>query len=98
MRNAQRLILIACMTSALAADRVAASAPSVRPVVLQTARQLAGRLVISFRRTVPAVRMQRARCDEVGPQTAAVDFAPVVAQAHPCDFSPEQYRLPPPAL
>lgn len=98
MRNAQRLILIACMTSALAADRVAAAAPSVRPVVLQTARQIAGRLVISFRRTVPAVRMQQARCDEAKPQTAATAFAPAAAQAHPCDFSPQQYRLPPPAL
>jgi hypothetical protein len=98
MKQTRRILMVAFLATALAADHVAAAAPSVRPVVADAARRLAGRLVITFRRTVPSIRFQPFRADE-RPADQKPSFVAVDAVLpHLSAFSPFQFRLPPPAL
>ena len=97
MKRAQRLVMVACVATALCADRVGAAVPSLRPQAIETARTIAGRLVVSFRRIVPAVRLHEARREE-----RPIALRPVCREAsaphtHPCPLAPSLYRLPPPA-
>jgi hypothetical protein len=98
MKQTRRILMVAFVATALAADHVAAAAPSVRPVVVETAKRLAGRLVVTFRRTVPSIRFQPFRADErpadVKPTVVAVEWA----LPHLFESSPFQFRLPPPVL
>ena len=98
MKQTRRILMVAFVATALAADHVAASAPSGRPAVIETTRRLAGRLVVTFRRTVPSIRFQPFRADErpadEKPGLIAVD----VALPHLFECSPFQFRLPPPVL
>lgn len=98
MKQTRRILMVAFVATALAADHVAAAAPSVRPAVIESARRLAGRLVVTFRRTVPSIRFQPFRADErpadETPSFVAVD----AALPHLFAASPFQFRLPPPAL
>lgn len=88
--------MVAFVATAISADRLSAAAPALRPQMSEAARKLAGRLVISFRRTVPSVRLVAFRRDE-RPQPASppvfLDRPPVV---HCHELSPFQHRLPPP--
>jgi hypothetical protein len=98
MKQTRRILMVAFVATALAADHVAAAAPSLRPIVAETARRLAGRLVVTFRRTVPSIRFQPFRADE-RPADQRPTFAAIDAGiGHRSACSPFQFRLPPPAL
>jgi hypothetical protein len=86
------------LTGALCADRLAVPAPTVRPQMTDVARQMAGRLVSSLRRVLPAVRIELARRDERPVDDSDVARAPAAARAvvH-AHVSPLQLRTPPPA-
>jgi len=92
------MLMVALVATALTADRLAAAAPVFRPPVTQSARGFAGRLVVSLRRTIPAMRLREFRADEKPPVLVQANdgsgFEPI---AH-FDFSPFQFRLPPPLI
>jgi hypothetical protein len=98
MKQTRRILMVAFVATALAADHVAASAPSVRPVVVETAKRLAGRLVITFRRTVPSIRFQPFRADERPADETPAFVAVDAVLPHWSASSPFQFRLPPPIL
>jgi hypothetical protein len=98
MKQTRRILMVAFVATALAADHVAASAPSVRPVVGEAARRLAGRLVVTFRRTVPSIRFQPFRADERPADEAPAFVAVDGVLPHWSEASPFRFRLPPPAL
>lgn len=88
--------MVAFVATALAADRMAAASPVLRPQVGQVARRVADRLVLSFRRVVCAVEVQPLRRQERIESQRSI--LPVVDQiVYWVDFSPFQNRLPPPA-
>ena len=98
--------MVAFVATALAADRAVAAAPQDRPGRSQTtatpnaARRLAGRLVVTFRQSVPSLPWRPFRQDllKTQPQTFPT-FAPdAEPPASQFDSSPFQYRLPPPAV
>ena len=62
----------------------------------QFARQLATRLTVSFRQIVPAARLDQPRQEVREGQPVLRLIASVPAIAHPAEFSPFQFRLPPP--
>jgi len=98
MNGTRRLLMVGVVAAGLAADRAGAAVPVLRPQVAQAARKLAGRLVISLRRTVPAMPLKVFRRDDrgVGPSKLAV--LPPRLWIHPAQFSPFYFRLPPPLL
>jgi hypothetical protein len=96
MNRTRRVLMVAMVATALSADRLAAAAPAARPQVSQAARQFAGRLVGSFRRAIPAVRLREFRREEVAVCRPARSVAPEPQALTPFDASPTQYRLPPP--
>jgi len=80
------------VATALCADRAVASAPALSRTT--PSRSLASRITTSFRRTVPSVRLQPTRTME-----SAANFPlPIreTASGVRSDFSPFQFRLPPP--
>ncbi len=99
MPKLRRFVVIAMLGSALAADRVAVAAPVLRPQVINVARRFTRRLVVSFRRTIPAaaIREYRQRQDLAPAQTITTVVADEPVPS-PFDGSPALYRLPPPAL
>lgn len=88
------------VTTALCADQVVASAPSLRPQVGTLAGRIVDRLTQSFGRTVAAVAQvqprDRAMTVRVEADCLVVPVAPfsIVHQ----ELSPFEFRLPPPAL
>ena len=80
------------VATALCADRAVAAAPQARTIA---PKSLAARITTSFRQQVPAVRLQPARSME----TAASFPLPIreTARGVRGEFSPFQFRLPPPA-
>jgi len=90
--------MVTFVATAICADRYASAAPSLRPQMAESARKLAGRLVITLRRTVPAVRFEPYRRD--GRAAASVGLVTEVESilVHPAQTQPFQFRLPPPAL
>lgn len=88
--------MVACVATALTADRLAAAAPVLRPQVLDVARQITRRLVVSFRQTIPAIRVREYHRE--GAETP-LDPAVFIAEeptALPFGSTPSLYRLPPP--
>lgn len=90
--------MVTCVATALFADRCAHAAPALKPEVMQVARRLAGRLVISLRRTIPAIRLHSLRTEaratlEMPAQSGTAD--PLI---HSSESSPHRFRLPPPTL
>lgn len=91
--------MVAFVATALAADRVATSAPALRPTQMAVAaRRLTGRLVVSLRRVVAAAPMRPSRRDEQPAHVALVPALVTNQAIHPFEFSPFQFRLPPPLL
>lgn len=96
MKAVRQVVAVTLVATALCADRVMASAPDLqsRPQT-QSDRTLVGRLSVSFRRVVPAVRLVEVRRDQE--HTAMV--LPVLLDRPivlPSRLSPFQFRLPPP--
>jgi len=98
MSRARHILAVVAVTTALCANQVVSAAPLPRPHVTEIAAHFVGRFSQTFRRTVPnsvrgAVRQQvdtvpsPARFD---PERDAVAFQR--------EFSPFQFRLPPPVL
>ena len=87
------------VATALCADgKIAnASAAPARPVMGDFARQLATRLSSSFQRTVQVPKIHQDRQDRtiVSVEGETVDVEPDLLR-HPTQFSPFQFRLPPP--
>lgn len=92
-------MMVAFVATALAADRVAVAVPASRPPIAEAARRFAGRLVVSFRRTIPAARLREYRSGEATP-APLIAFGPIETDdAIPAfAFSPFEFRLPPPSL
>ena len=98
MARTQRVLVVAFVATALAADRLGAAAPVLRPNnMVVAARQLAGRLAVGFRRAVIIVRYQPFRRDDRPANAVFASLSTGVRlQVHPCEYSPFQFRLPPP--
>jgi hypothetical protein len=92
MRRTKHVIAVMVVATALCADRAIASAPTSSRSA--PARSLASRITTSFRQTVPAVRLQPGRTME----SAASHPLPIceIASGVRSEFSPFQFRLPPP--
>lgn len=92
--------MVTFVAAALAADHVATAAPALRPGNVATAaRQLAGRLVVSFRRVVPSIRLPEARRDERPAGLKPTLHTPAnTPTPRSFDASPTLYPLPPPTL
>lgn len=86
------------VATALCVDRAAQAAPALRPQGgAGIVRQIAERLTVGFRGVVPSVRLHQARREGIVCQGGRV--APVLrtlARVEPVQFSPFQFRLPPP--
>jgi hypothetical protein len=97
MRRTKHVIAVMVVATALCADRAATAAPLARPEATPSqARKIASRITRSFRQTVARVAMFRARTGE-----QAISFALCIREAASgvrFEFSPVQFRLPPPAL
>ena len=95
-RRTRHVIAVMVVATALCADRSVSAAPIARPQSQGFARAFASRLTTSLRRAVAPARAQ---------WVTIVEAAPVVEQPvrdaasglHP-NFSPFQFRLPPPSL
>jgi len=100
MARTSRVLMVAFVATALAADRVSTAAPMLRPTnISTTARQFASRLTTGLRRCVSVVRFQPLRRDERPKSDSAptaVVSSPLVL--HPCRFSPFNFRIPPPVF
>lgn len=97
MRRTHQVIAVMMLATALAADRVAAAAPNLRPQIATTARRISAQITRSFREVIPVQRMAVARSVRpalVIPDQPAVDQAVV----HPAVGPSHQFRLPPPSL
>jgi hypothetical protein len=87
------VIAVMVVATALCADRAVASAPTHSRTAAP--KSLASRITTSFRQTVPSVRLQPGRTME-----SASNFPlPIreTASGVRSDYSPFQFRLPPPA-
>lgn len=89
--------MVAFVAVALSADRAIAAAPALRPEMAETARKVVNRIVVSFRRTIPTIRLAAAR--RHSSETQQSGFVAVVDQwLYQHAFSPFEFRLPPPAV
>jgi hypothetical protein len=79
------------VATALCADRAVASAPQARTT---PNRSLASRITTSFRQTVPSVRLQPSRTME-SPASFPLPICETASGVR-SQFSPFQFRLPPP--
>ena len=93
MRRTRHVIAVMVVATALCADRAVAAAPTAHARTT-TSKSLASRITTSFRQTLPSVRLQPARTLE----TVAKYPLSVREEASGVrsDFSPFQFRLPPP--
>jgi hypothetical protein len=103
MNRSRQLLMVAFVATALAADRAVASAPQDRPnrtetTTPNTARRLAGRLVVTFRRSVSCIPFRPFRQEGFKAQPQALPAFVLDAEPPPSQFAfgPFQYRLPPP--
>jgi hypothetical protein len=107
MKRTRQVLVMTLMATALCADRVVTTAPTLRESLAtasadplaRLASNLGSRFSGSFRRvTTPVVRLHQERRD--APLSPAAAPQPVVAVAvapHVAQGSPFQFRLPPPA-
>ncbi len=86
------------MTTALCADQVVASSPSLRPQVADLAGRIVNRLTTSFRQTVASERPVQARHPGPAPRVRAGGVEPRTVLVAHRPLSPFQFRLPPPTL
>jgi hypothetical protein len=95
-RRTRHVIAVMVVATALCADRSVTAAPVARPQSQGLARTFASKLTMSLRRAVAPARVQTVRSVEASPV-----FAPPIREAASgvrSQFSPFQFRLPPPAL
>ena len=95
MRRTRHVIAVMVVATALCADRAVAAAPaSSSHARTATPKSLAARITTSFRQTLPSVRLQPSRTME------SVAKHPLSIREEESgirsDFSPFQFRLPPP--
>ena len=86
------------VTTALCADQVVASAPTLRPQVSNLAGRIVNRLTTSFRQTVAGERPVQVRHPGPAPRASRGGVGPQVVLPVHRPLSPFQYRLPPPTL
>ena len=97
MHRARKVLLVAFVATALSADRmVSAAAPTMRPQVMDSARRLAGRLVVNLRRTVPQTFCRTEARNAIASPVLPVERAAEPIHIQPVQVSPFQFRLPPP--
>jgi hypothetical protein len=98
MSKARHILAVVAVATALCADQAIAAAPAPRPHVAEMAARLVERLSQPFRRIVPsAVRpMNRSRAAS-GSAAILPRLLPAVLPRHR-EFSPFQFRLPPPIV
>lgn len=98
MSKARHILAVVAVATALCTDQAIAAAPTPTPHVAEIAARLVERLSQPFRRTVPnAVRpMNRSRAALTGAMMVLCP-SPVIAPEHR-NFSPFQFRLPPPLV
>src|SRR5947209_20033098 len=108
MKRTRQVLVMTLMATALCADRVVTTAPTLRESMAtpsadplaRLATNLGRRFSGSFRRvTTQVARLHQDRRDEtVGASTPAEPIAAVLPALHLAEGSPFQFRLPPPAL
>lgn len=96
MRKARHIFAVVAVTTALCADQMVAAAPLARPQVGEMAARVIERLAQPFRRTIPNAVRPIARTRVATPQAAAFVERPAEVPGLHCQFSPFQFRLPPP--
>jgi hypothetical protein len=96
MRRTRHVIAVVVVATALCAQRGASAAPASQPGTPGLARTLVGRLTSGLKRTLPSARVQPIRRDETV-QTRQPLILQIATGIHR-DYSPFQFRLPPPAL
>jgi hypothetical protein len=95
MRRTKHVIAVMVVATALCADRAVAAAPASSHARTATSKSLASRITTSFRQTLPSVRLQPGRTME-----SAGNFPLPIRESASgvrSEFSPFQFRLPPPA-
>jgi len=95
-RRTKHVIAVMVVATALCADRSVSAAPVLRPQSQGFARTFASNLTTSLRRAVASTRVESVRTNESAPKLAL----PIreTASGVRSEFSPFQFRLPPPAL
>jgi hypothetical protein len=97
-RKARQVLLALTVTTALCADQVAASAPTLRPQVTELAGRIVTRLTRSFSESVTVEAPVHARQRGVQPSRAEHCAVVIPDDARHPPISPFQFRLPPPVL
>jgi hypothetical protein len=98
MSRARHILAVVAVTTALCANHVVSAAPLPRPHVTEMAARFVGRFSATFRRPAPRAIRTPDRFQVVTVQTPVV-FKPVCdGAAFQREFSPFQFRLPPPIL
>ena len=98
MAKRRRILAVLVIAVALCAGRSVTAAPAAKPHLgpVAAARTLAGRIVKSLRQIVPSVRLDHARrAESAVVRTAVRPVAPALT-VRIAEFSPFQFRLPPP--
>lgn len=95
--------MVAMVATALSADRALAAAPQLRAHRAQmsdAARKLAVRLLVVFRRSMGSARLQAVQRFTRIPRLQPLRLATLIQRilGYPTEFTPFQYRLPPPTL
>lgn len=98
MSKARHILAVVAVATALCADQAVAAAPLPKPQMAEMAARLVERLSHPFRQTVPSVvrPLNRTRAALIEP--AAAPMPVVVESIRNCEFSPFQFRLPPPII
>src|SRR5262245_28655671 len=98
MRRTKHVIAVVVVATALCADRSLSAAPTPRGEISEgLARSIASKLTSNLRRAVaPAVTIEPVRSDEVVRPFALP--IPEAASGVRSEFSPFQFRLPPPLV
>jgi len=96
-RTTRQVLALTLVATALCVDRAADAAPALRPQSVGIVRQITNRLTVGFRNVVPVVRLHQTRREGVVAQTARkLPVDATAARIEPVQFSPFQFRLPPP--
>lgn len=98
MSKTRQILAVVAVTTALCADRAVSAAPVARPQVAEMAARLVDRLSKPFRQSVASVVHAPARQEYSKAVAHRPQSTPIPAPAVRTDFSPFQFRLPPPAL
>jgi hypothetical protein len=98
MSKARHILAVVAVATALCADQAIAAAPLPKTQVAEMAARFVERLSQPFRRTVPsAVRPLNSTRTVLG-RPVLPPACVVVEVVRNCEFSPFQFRLPPPII